>query len=416
MDQRRLLFVTYAFPPLRVGGCVRTWNIAKYLTRAGWTVTVLTVDPSLWRDVESPQETAASIKREGIRRLLADHEWRWLAVNNVKCSNDGFSWFTGGIGRRAARVLGIDASIGWVRPAERTCANLTPSDVDIILASGPPFSAFSLARRLAQKLQRPYVLDYRDLWSRNLRDPAPAAVKREASVIAGGAAVTTVSPSWARVMDQQFGVGAKLHVVSNGYDPRHLATVRAHHFGHFAIVYTGTLWPPKRTISPVMAALRRLKDLPSRQPWMFHYYGPHGVHVREEAERLGVTDKVLVHDVVLRSMALEAVKGAGVAVVITSVESNASLEDNGMVTGKIFDAIGLGTPVLVIGPDSSDANVVVETTGLGRRYPASDVDGIALFLSELANGELSEPKDTSAYAWGNLVSTLDGALRNAIRA
>ncbi len=63
-------------------------------------------------------------------------------------------------------------------------------------------------------------------------------------MIAGSAAVTTVSPSWARVMDRQFGVGAKLHVVSNGYDPEDLATVEAHHFGHFAIVYAGSLWPP----------------------------------------------------------------------------------------------------------------------------------------------------------------------------
>ena len=149
---------------------------------------------------------------------------------------------------------------------------------------------------------------------------------------------------------------------------------------------------------------------------MFHYYGRHGVHVREEAERFGVTDKVIVHELVPRATALEAVKGAGVAVVITSVADNATLEDNGMVTGKIFEAIGLGTPVLVIAPDGSDANVVAETTGLGRRYPANDVDGIASFLSDLTNGKSLGPKDTAAYAWGNLVSTLDGVLRDAIRA
>ena len=296
------------------------------------------------------------------------------------------------------------------------CSNLTPNDVDIVLASGPPFSAFSLAQRLAERLRCPYVLDYRDLWSRHLHNQVPTALKREASAIADSAAVTTVSPSWARVMDRQFGVGAKLHVVSNGYDPEHLATIQPHHFGHFAIVYTGSLWPPTRAISPVMAALRRLKDMAPRQErWMFHYYGRHGVHVRQEAERVGVTDKVIVHELVPRATALEAVKGAGVAVVITSVAENATLEDNGMVTGKIFEAIGLGTPLLVIAPDGSDVDVVAQTTGLGRRYSASDVDGIASFLRDLTEGKTLEPTDTAAYAWGNLVSTLDGILRDAIR-
>jgi len=416
MKSRKLLFVTYGFPPLRRVGCVRTGNIAKYLTRAGWDVAVLTVDPSLWRDVEPPQERGTSFNGNGIHRLSTDHRWRWLAASYVKCSNEGLSWLLGGIGRRAARLLGIDMSVGWVRPAERTCSNLTSRDVDIILASGPPFSAFSLAQRLAGRLHCPYVLDYRDLWSRHLYNHVPAAVKREASVIAGSAAVTTVSPSWGRVIDRQFRVGAKLHIVSNGYDPEHLATIQGHHFGHFAIVYTGSLWPPKRAISPLMAAVRRLKDVtPQQTRWMVHYYGRRGAHVREEAERFGITDKVNVHGLVPRATALEAVKGAGVAVVITSIADNATLEDNGMVTGKIFEAIGLRTPVLVIAPDGSDVSVVAETTGLGRRYRASDVDGIASFLSDLINGKSLEPKETDIYAWGNLVNTLDGVLRDAVR-
>jgi glycosyltransferase involved in cell wall biosynthesis len=292
-----------------------------------------------------------------------------------------------------------------------------PQDVDIILASGPPFSTFSVAQRLAKRLQCPYVLDYRDLWSSNPYKLVPAARTTEASVLAGSAAVTTVSPSWARVMDREFGVGAKLHVVSNGYDPEYLCKTQAHDFGHFAIVYTGSLWRPKRHISPVMAALRRLEGLAPPEPrWMFHYYGWHGDHVREEAERFGVADRVLVHELVPRATVLEAVKGAAVAVVITSVADTATPEDTGMVTAKIFEAIGLGTPVLVIAPDGSDANRVVQTTGLGRGYPARDIDGIASFLRDLMNGKTVEPADTAAYAWGNLVGTLDGVLRDAIKA
>ena len=51
--------------------CVRTWNIAKYLARLGWQVTVVTPHPSVWRHVDNPESaTAQELKREGIKRIF----------------------------------------------------------------------------------------------------------------------------------------------------------------------------------------------------------------------------------------------------------------------------------------------------------------------------------------------------------
>jgi glycosyltransferase involved in cell wall biosynthesis len=376
-------------------------------------VTVLTVHPSLWRYVERAAATEIDLEREGIRRLATGHHWRWLAAERVKCVDQGLGWFLGGIFRRLAKALSSDEAVGWVGAAERACSGLRVGDVDAILASGPPFSAFTIAQRLSQRLGCPYVLDYRDLWSRNLYSPSWAAVRKEAPVIAGSAAVTTVSPSWGSVMDGQFGIGSKLHVVSNGYDAEELATVEAHDFGHFAIVYAGGLVPPKRVIAPVMVALKRLDESPPSQ-WKFHYYGQEGRQVYQEAERFGLGERVIVHGRVPRSQALSAVKGAKVAVVITSVAERATPEDSGMVTAKIFEAIGLGTPILLIAPAASDARAVVEITGLARSFTASEIDGIASFLRDVMDGQSPEPKDPAAYAWQNLVGGLDRVLRQAV--
>jgi glycosyltransferase involved in cell wall biosynthesis len=413
-----VLFVTYNFRPARTAGTVRIWNIAKYLARSGWTVTVLTPDPSLWSYVEHAEATEISLKLEGIRRLPTGHYWRWLGKGSLKRSQGTLAWFMGGLGRRILQRFGIDGSVGWIKAAERACSSLTPNDVDVILATGPPFSSFSLAQWLSQRLGRPYVLDYRDLWSRNLHHPAPAAIRKETSVLSRCAAVTTVSPSWGLVLDRHFGVGPKLHVVSNGYDPEDLEATEPYDFGHFAIVYTGSFWPPKRVISPVMAALRRLNESEHdrHQHWMFHYYGKHERHVWAEAERFGLTKKVLVHGDVPRSRVLAAVRGAGVAVVITSMADSATREDNGMVTGKIFEATGLGTPTLLIAPEESDANDVLRVTGLGRRFAGNDVDAISSFLGNLMRGQSIEPKDPAAYAWNNLISGLDTVLRGVVEA
>jgi len=411
---RNVLFLTYTFPPVRRSGSVRAWNIAKTLARLGWGVTVVTPDPARLRYVEDAAGVARAVEHEGIRRLLTGHSWSWLAADTVDCSNHGVSWFLGGVCRRLARKVGIDRSVGWIRPALQACAGLKADDVDVIFASGPPFAAFPLAQRLSRTLRRPYVLDYRDLWSHDIYDPAPKAIRKEAVVLAGAAQVVTVSPSWASILDREFGVGGKTCVVSNGYDAEYLNTVRPHHFGHFAIVYAGTLFPPKRVVSPVMAALRRIRERRPAGDCRFHYYGPHGEHVAGEARRFGVTDWVVLHGDVSRRDALAAVKGASVAAVITSVSDEPQAQDNGMITGKIFEAVGLRTPTLLIAPTTSDANTVTETTGLGRSYTASDIEGIASFVENLMDGARPESKDPAAYAWDNLVRSLASVLESAL--
>jgi glycosyltransferase involved in cell wall biosynthesis len=411
----RLLFVTYAFPPATGAGTVRVWNIAKYLARSGWAVTVLTLAPALRRRVERAQTVESDLGREGIGRLTSDHRWRWLAAENLKISNNGLAWLVGGIGRRVAGRLGIDPTIGWVKPAERACAKLNKGDIDVVLASGAPFSAFSLARRLSDRLGCPYVLDYRDLWSRNHFSPVPGAVRKEAALVEGSAAVTTVSPSYGSVMASQFAAGPKLHIVSNGYDAEELSAVAPERFDHFAIVYAGKLTLPKQPISPVMTALNRLAM--TTRPlgnWKFHYYGRDTGHIMAEAERFSVADQVVVHGRVPRAEALSAVRGAGVAVVVTLTVERPGPQDNGVIPSKIFEAVGLRTPTLLVAPAESDANVVAEMTGLARRFPPTDVEGMASFLGDLMDGHSLEPKDPSAYAWENLVGGLDRVLRSAV--
>lgn len=412
---RRLLFIAHSFPPARNIGSVRTGNMVKHLARAGWRVTVVTPDPSLRRHVDTNDAMEAAFRREGVRRLLTGHRWRWLAPGVLKCRNEGVAWVIGGACRRVVRGLGFERTIGWVGPAERACSQLTPGDVDLILASGPPFSGFQLARRLADRLDRPFVVDYRDLWSKNMHHPQPRAVRTEAEILARSAAVTVVSPSWARLLDNHFSIGPRVHVISNGFDAEELTAVEAHEFGHFAIVYAGVFYPPKRVVSPLMSALERLSREATGVPWMFHYYGRHERHVLEEAARLGLHSRVVVHGHVNRAMALSALKGAGVAVVITSSAGRDVPENNGMVTAKIFDVIGVGAPMLLLAPVESDARSVAETAGGARSFAAGDSVGIARFIREVMEGVSLERKDPWTYEWSSIGRQMDELLTRCIR-
>src|SRR5215475_7796818 len=191
----KLLFFAWNFPPVQAVASLRTWNIAKYLTRSGWDVTVVTPRLDLWRHVDNAEKVEVNIRTEGIQEIWTDHSWRFLNPSQLACSDQGLSWFTGGMCRQLARMTGIDNGIGWVKAAERACSRLEPGDVDLILGSGPPFSSFTLAEKLSKKLRRPYFLDYRDpLMVTDVIQPLrPIVLRREARLLAGAAGVTTVS-------------------------------------------------------------------------------------------------------------------------------------------------------------------------------------------------------------------------------
>lgn len=417
----KLLFLAYAFPPRNAAGSVRLWNIAKYLSRLGWHVTVVVPDPFLLRNSENEEKITTLLAQEGISRLVTGHRWRCLSPKGLKCWDQNFGWFAGGVCRTVARNLGIEPSIGWVKAAEQACSSLTPKDVDIILASGSPFVAFSLAKTLSGRLGRPYVLDYRDPWTDNPHNARPSRVstiREEARLLEGCAAVTIVSPSWGTALDRRHGVGVKLHVVTNGYDSDEMAAVEAHDFGHCAFVYTGVFYPPKRVIAPFLAALKHFKECigESDHEWFFHYYGTDEHHVREQAERFGLSDRIVLHGRVSRREALSAVKGASLAVVITSIEDEGTLEDKGIVTGKIFEAIGVGTPVLLVAPKGSDAATTTEDTGLVKSFLGTDIQGMASFLKDVVHGQAPEPRDVEMFSWPNIAKRLDVVLREAISA
>jgi glycosyltransferase involved in cell wall biosynthesis len=415
----RLLFLAYYFPPVRAIACVRTWNVTKYLAKLGWDITIVTPCPSVWKHVDTPKDTDLyHLNLEGSRLILTDHQWRCLMPEELNCWNQGLGWLSGGVCRKIARALGIDRGIGWIKQTERACSTLAAKDVDVIFASGPPFVTFRLAKRLSDRLGRPYVLDYRDLWTGNPHAPhpaRPATVKEEARLLAGCEAVTVVSRSLGHAMDQLIDLKFKLQVITNGYDPDELADIKPYDFGHFAIVYTGSFYPPKRVITPVMAALQRLKGTPNgtKSEWYFHYYGTHESHVREEARRFGMLERVVLHGSVPRLEALSAVRGASMAVVITSVAEEASLEDRGIVTGKVFEALGLRVPILLIAPPHSDIEAVAATTALARCFSGSDTDGMVSFLLDAMRGRVYEPRNFEAYTWPNIAKRLDTVLRRA---
>jgi glycosyltransferase involved in cell wall biosynthesis len=406
--KRRLLLVAYSFPPAVTAAVMRNWNIARHLVKCGWEVTVVTVHPSIWRGLA---DRKPPVWPDGMRLLYTGHKYRFLTPEWLNCRNEGIAWVAGGIVRKVARRVGTDLMIGWIPSAQRTCSLLSQDDADVILGTGGAV-VHQLASWVSKKLCRPCVLDYHDPRTGNPHEgrQSKKPIELERKRLETCAAAFIVSPSWLELMQSHFNLGSRFHMIPNGYDPDELERIEPHDFGHFAIVYAGSFYPSKREIDPLMSALRQLTTRKSGD-WFFHYYGHQGEYVRRIATRFNVNDKVICHGPVDRAEALAAVRGAGVAVVITSIYDSQSLADRGIITGKLYDIIGLRTPVLLIAPPNSDAEVALRESAEIPAFRGTDVPGITDLLERAMQGAIPKPGIARGHIWPEIIRTMDNILR-----
>jgi glycosyltransferase involved in cell wall biosynthesis len=415
----RVLFIASSFPPANRPGSPRTSNIALALAGSGWDVTVLTVDPAQWVRLDPDHGLENRLADSGVRRLTVANPWPSLTGGLLHRSR-----FTPAIAARALRkactVLQIDPEIGWTRAALKAARRLEGEQFDLVFASAPPFAVLTLAMRIADRLRLPYAVDYRDLWTLNpmrKRPPAARHVRRDREVLARAAAATVVSPSLAELLRAQPGAAEKVHVLPNGYRREDLENVRPTAFGHFAILYAGTFYLPHRSIRPILEALALLERREAlAQPWKFHYYGHQGSHVASVAAEVGLPEsRIELHGAVPRAEVLAATAGAGLVTVITTVNREGTLADRGVVTGKIFEAVGLERPMLVIAPPASDVESVLATAGRGRVIAGTEIESIASYIAHVANGgRIAGAVQPDAYEWSRLGERLSAILSGAL--
>lgn len=408
-----MLLLAFPFPPARAIGGVRCANLAKYLSRLGWKVTVVTVDPRLLADPDpAVGDMEQWFRTAGVARTWTGHAlrmflggylverwWERLPLMNK-------------LAGALVRWLGVDRGVGWVRPVLRACAGYRPGDFDVILASGSPFSSFRAAGMLGRRLKARVVLDYRDLWTMAPHDPRmwmAGTEMAERRALKDASKVLVVSEAMATCLRNKYGFAEKYAVVTNGFDPESFQDIVPARYSQPTIVYAGTFYPPLRIVDPLLDVLCRVNQAGHRL--RFLYLGPHGESVRRAAAARGALEWVEIHGRVPRPDVYAAIKGALAAAVITSVKRETSPEIDSILTGKLYEAMGCGTPVLLIAPPGSEAARVVTQTGAGRAFAGDEIAGMAEWLLEQVAEAGNGPKSMNAYSWPEIAGQVDRLLR-----
>lgn len=414
----RILFISNCFPPSPEAGAARTRSLAKYLALSGNTVDVVTVPASLVKRPSPTEETV--FPAQVVRR----HEIypRFSAVDPcLKAGGNPVSRFAAGCIRRMLRMFHRDPQWLWGFAAKKYLKGLDADNFDLILTSGNPWTNFSVAAWLGKRWRKPYVLDYRDLWTTNphQKQGYPDTVsRRERRILAGAAGISTVSDRMARILENQAEKLVPVVTCTNGFDESEMKGVRPHDFGEFTIVYAGTFYAPARIVDPLFKALRLLKERPDiTRPWRFQYYGSKADYVNKKITEYGLQDVARSSPSLPRSEALARMAGASLNLVITTVADEGTDAELGIVTSKLFDSLGLGVPVLLIAPENSDAGEILDRAAGGRRFAGTDIEGIAAYLAGrmLKNDSETMPRAIE-FSWGRMIDPYNEFLKSCIAA
>ena len=393
MPNRRILVVTYYFPPdPSVGG--RRWDaMSAWLRELGHDVTVLTTRAS-----GATTNDAGRVVRT--RDLVASRTLRRLLARPALPSAGKEMPLQKPPPRLLADVIVPDAYLlSWVAGATPVARRLIAErQIDCVVTSGPPHSAHILGLMLGS--QRPaWIADFRDGWRyETLRGPWPTQPQErlEAALERRVAASTDVVVGVTRPIAADFAerLAVRSTHVPNGWDPRAETSVTAAEHPTLDrdavnVVYTGHLTgPPGRDPKPLFRALHILRRNQPQAAARLRLVlaGRLDALVQEMLSALPISARV-VHVGHLNHAATLALQRDADALLLLTTPAHTS-----HATGKLFEYLAAGRPIIALAKDNEAARIVTET-GTGVTVAPDNPQEIAQALFAAVDGRLA-----SAYA------------------
>ena len=372
----RLLFVTYFFPPFKTSAAVRTGQTAKYLTRLGHEVYVVTADqqsgePSLSLDFPRDRVVYTPWLGSGVMASVADQPAYRATEARGRGELAGRRWPVPPSAKHLLRsaqrnaLYMPDDCIGWYPWALHAClALMRRHKLDLIYASAGPYTSFLVAASAARLCRVPWAGELRDLWTDNhYRDLAPwlrrLDARVESLVLGSAAGLVTMSQPWAELLGRKYPIPVR--VIYNGFDERAAVAPAQDEADPAPLVisHLGRLYGEKRDPVALFAAVRALGAQASRV--RVDFYGPDQDHVRQLARASGVADRVRICVDVPYAESL-AVQSRSDVLLLLMWDTP---EEAGVLPGKLFEYLGAGKPVLAVGAGQGVAARLISSRRLG---------------------------------------------------
>ncbi len=388
--RKRVLVVTYYFPPSGGAGVQRTLKFVKYLPQYGWLPVVLTArdadypayDATLGAEVPAEVPVCRSRILEPYRlyrRLTGRRADEPLDIASLTREERRRRSLSEQVAEAVRNWLFIpDARVGWLPFAvDKGLRAARHYQVAAIYSSAPPYTCHLIGLCLSMGTGLPWVADFRDSWvgwlSAAQRPPLPQKVDcfLEQLVLARADAILTVSRGVADDLASRHPEvrDSRWNLLPNGYDGadyEDLAPLPRP--DRFVLTYAGSLYG-HRNPQPLLRAARRLL---AARPEMRHrlllrFVGRTGGFIEEMLRDPALNGVVeLVPYVPHRESLRFLLASDMLLLIIDDAPAN-----KGIITGKLYEYIGARKPILALAPEG-DAAALIRSLALGEVVPPED--------------------------------------------
>lgn len=415
---KKVLFIAYHYPPLGGVGSQRSQKFARYLVEDGWRAVVLTpekgcylLDPSLDDGEHQGVEVVRTrnVDLSSIfKRAIPSQRTSSLSVNTSGSPGKGNLLLS--FARQAVHnwLYVPDAQIGWFPYALRAGKRvLRTQEIDAIYSTSFPVTAHLVAYRLKQATGKPWIADFRDLWTEFHYREYPSALRRrldrliESRLLEKTDVILTVSETLANTLRELTDGRKRVEVIRNGFDSSDFAGIEYKRPPKWTITYIGLFYGARQDPSVFLQALQRLIDsgrVP-RQEVLFNIVGEPDGYVREQVARFGLDDVTCFTGFVPHRDALRHQVGSSLLLLIL----HADRANPGVITGKIFEYLGSRRPILGLVPPNFEVARIIAEAGAGVAVDPSDSAGVERELlrsyTEFRSGasDAVRPSDLSSY-------------------
>jgi glycosyltransferase involved in cell wall biosynthesis len=387
--KKRVLIITYYWPPSGGIGVHRCLKFAKYLRSYGWEPVICTAE-----NPEYPVLDDSNFRHipEGIE-VLKTRIWepyglyKWMMGKQreeritdvfVEEQRAGFRaklgiWIRGNFFIPDARRFWIGSTVKFLT------RYLQDHPVDALMTNGPPHSAHMIGYKLKRRLNIPWVADFQDPWTesdsyrRLMLNPVSRTIheRMQQRVFHSADKITICSASWKRDLE---ALGARdVGIIYWGYDADDIPQMNCPRSARFTIRHFGRLGPD-RTASTFWKVISDLvRDHATfGDDLEISLAGFIGQATKDQISAFGLQDRVKILGHISRSEALAQMRHSQVLLLIVNDEPNA----RGRLPGKLFEYLASRRPILLLGPEGSDASAILHKLHAGAACGYRDEDSL----------------------------------------
>ena len=377
--------ITYYWPPSGGPGVQRWLKFVKYLPDFDIQPVVLTVDPEQAEYPVLDPSLEADVAQD-LKLFRTDCKGAYDLYKKFTGSKTApYSGFANegnpGLLQKIARFIRgnfflPDARRGWIKYAyEEACRIIEQYDIDTIITTGPPHSTHLTGLKLKQRFDVKWIVDFRDPWTTiyyndslyQTRYARKLNQRYEQSVLDACDFLLLVADD-----REKLNIASqKVIFIPNGFDSIDFCDKQPVHPDIFTVCYTGTV----AGNYPTDKLLEAFVSIRHEFAFKLRFVGKVADRIKKDfADQLGGSIEFV--DFVPHDEAINIMMSSFVLLlIIPKTEDNKSI-----LTGKVFEYLATGKPILVLGPLDNKAAQIVQQANAGAVFDYDDAEGMKNFL------------------------------------